>query len=238
MPGPAHLATRSKILTVGQAPPLANPPRQGGRSPLTDLFPTFQVVEAWFESITNTASISSGMGAIFGLQRLAILDNNSQEASLFNVQVDMLPADQAGTFGTDPIAWGNLRGTEAAIVIGKNLPMQPGRWSDWASPMPGLTNPSKGAAGAQHSGSRNPHAAVLLQVPFPTGKITDTTPQAKTIIKAWAPYVHRFITGDTLDIGLVIGNPASVLISNAKNLNGYALVQASIGLTENLTSWN
>lgn len=218
------------------------PTRARARTPLTDLFPTFDTISAYFTSIPVDGSFqtSAGSAGVFGLQSVTAGEGGvPQEFSVFGVEATLYSPDVGAAIGTLPLAWGagdspNLS-RNCAIIVGINLPIQQGSWTAWVPPgVPGISTGS----GSTLSGAQKT-AKPFFYANFPPGS-SSTLTNCRVLQKSrnWAPFVKRVTQGQRLDVGFVVGHGCVPAWSESNNLNGFADVQISIGLTENMGRWS
>ena len=200
------------------------PGRDGGRSPLVDLLPTFTPFHAWFNAVPVAApTIASGHSAWFGLERLKAGDNIDQELLVSGIEAELLPADVLGAYGgSSPLAWGDAGGLAAAIVVGIDLPIQRGAWTSAPALVPGIETTQ--TTGQTIGGDTR----VLWYATFPTGKLTDTTPNKWHLVKSWGPVVSRIPQGRNLDIALIVRR--SMIHNQTGNVFGHASIIVTAGL--------
>lgn len=215
-------------------------PRARERSPLTDLFPTFQTAHAYFTQISVESSFDPGASpAIYGLRRLRPGVDFGDEFSLFSLEGSALPPDTGGNgipSGTyEALAWCDSDKTarQAALVVGINLPMEPGTWMQWdACPVPGMHD---GESGLRSQQSQSP---VLWFGHLPPGSLdTLTTIPSRTFARSWAPFVYRISMGQSLDVGLVVAGAAVPWNTTNSVIVGYAALQLGLGMSTNRQRW-
>lgn len=202
------------------------PSRQGGRTPFADLLPTFQPVSGWFTAITVAApAIAAGNSAWYGLRRVKVQTNNDQELLINGIEAEALPADVDGTGGSGSMAWGSASGLRAALVVGVDLPIQPGAWTSAPAAIAGIET-----SGTYLNSSQVEDSRIIWFASLPTGKFTDTAPQKWHIVKSWGAFTKRVTAGRSLDIALVVNRTAVNGLSGT--IYGFGSVTVSAGLTE------
>jgi len=202
--------------------------RRAGRSPLADILPTFETLAGWFRAIeVDAPSIPTGNFAWFGLSRTIIHATNDQEIWLAGITAELMPPDVDGAAGGSALAWGESTGLGAALVVGANLPIQLGQWTASPATVAGLGDSAINTVGTQ--------CRPLWSTTFPTGKMTDSTPNKWHIAKNFAPLVYRFAAGSSLDIALVVNRVP--IDGETGTIYGYASVQANVGQTEPRSNW-
>lgn len=185
------------------------PPAPSIPSPLVSLFPTlrnwnFGIAEIPINgaNATQSPSIAATAAAWYGLGRIRVDVDTGNEIGFAGYDVQLLPADVNGTVtpqsGATPAAWGNSLGTLAAVVIGQNLPIEPGQWSGAPAFVPGIDG---NAANTELPHNPPPYLAVIG---FPTGKLTDTAPNKLRQQYMSGASLVRITRGSTLDIAIVL----------------------------------
>lgn len=215
-------------------------PRAASRSPLTDLFPTFETAHAYFTEISIAGSFDPGTDpAIFGLRRLRPGVDFGDEFSLFSLEGAALPPDTGGNgipTGTfEAYAWCQSDPTArgAALVVGINLPMEPGAWSAWPGcPIPGVH------AGETALRSPQSQSSVLWFGHLPPGALDPlATIPSRTFARSWAPFVKRVSMGQTLDVGLVVAGAEVPWATTNGVIVGYGALQLGLGMSTNRQRW-
>lgn len=216
----------------GQLPPS---PRSAPRSPFTDLFPTFDVVAAYFTSITwpiftftNTDTIA------YCLRSFRAGSDVRGDFSIFSVDGTMLPPDSGGIVpGGIPTAWGGgdtaaPTGREVGILIGVDLGVPANTWAIRNNlRLPGIAGHS-----AQAGVSLAQQPRLIHFEKFPIGTYTEPAIREKKFSRSFAPWVRRVPEGSSLDI-LLVGLGKAFSYEAGSQVNGYASIQVGIGLAEN-----
>lgn len=204
--------------------------------------------------VTAGMSISAGNSAWYGLERvipIATLQTSpptaaqqlanpiviGQQFYLNSIAGEMRPCDKDGngltgvtginaTGGGAPeaLAWGDRTGLTAAILIGVNLPITKGAWTQAPCVIPGLeTN----AAGTRLQVNAPRHIARLR---WPTGQINDTTDNFTLPTRSYGALVNRFIENMSLDVALVVRGSQINGASANKYLVGFLDLTMTIGV--------
>lgn len=221
--------------------PSANPARPQAAdttSPLRDVMPTFIAIPFWFAqaAINLPVAITNNQALWYGLNRVAP-SVMGQEFVLAGYDLSMRPTDSAPTAG-DGIGWGSTDGFSARLVIGRNLPFQALRtWETQDFSGANMT----GASGAlQALGKVNPDFGpdYIARETFPTGKLSDATPNPKEIRQHFAEQ-YRVTFGQTLDVALVIRSNAAITGgAGAKTVYGMIEGILRVGLTKATQPWS
>lgn len=222
-----------EILTHGTSPiPSAgsSPASRSARTPLIDELPAYLIASGYFTEIDCPAAgfaPAVGQAAWYGLQSVRIDEDLGQEGALLAISADLRPTDS--TAGATPPAggtaapWGNVWGTNAAIVVGMNLPITMNGWSTAPCNIPGVTVAAPGLVSAQ---GLSPY---LWRTSFPSGKWSDTIPQRNYLTVSTAPLVQRLVQGRRLDIALVLNRAQAISAAGSGfKFVGYADVCAVI----------
>lgn len=204
---------------------------KSARSPFTDQLPQFQTRRAYFHAIATPVSVVFANQAWYGLRRITPKSFGG-EFELAGLTMTLLPTDSDGGaltgFATAPIGWGDTRGLSAAIVVGRNLPIGKGAWSDAPAYIPGI---SFGDGSPDSTTLDTPDAnfpEYIAVAGFPTGKFRDTAPNKPPFRWSYAPHVMRFAGGDSLDVALVVRG-TTVNNINLGPIVGLADVSLTIG---------
>ncbi len=197
--------------------------RQAARSPIADMLPVVEPVLAWFHQITIPAAftVNANHSAWYVLRSISIPGDFARDAMLVGYSACLLPSDQAGsgigtqvpaasagTSGT-ALAWNDVTGTSAAIIITRNLGIAANVWT--SRPSPDVAGIELGLAGAAPAntlvtpaggggGARTP-----ISLRFPTGKFSDTTPNVSEPRMMFLPGQYPLRKNSTLDVALVVG---------------------------------
>lgn len=237
----SQLAARQ---VAGTSPPV--PDRAANKlssSPFTPLLPGYRILPAYFSAIEVPANLAETNGAYwYGLRRFTPFKDSDQEITCVGANIEMLPCnvdgvDWLGLGGAATAAWGDVQGVTAAIVIGKNLPIQEGQWT--AAP---CASPLLNADATLVDGDAvNEHSApeYFAVQGFPTGKLAiggtyneGSTPLNKINVgRQFSPYVNRITQGNTLDVALVMRGYYVAPLADPAFLTGYANVRVLVGNT-------
>jgi hypothetical protein len=211
-----------------------------GRSPLVNILPPvrMELAGATWIAVPSGLVAPSGSAAWYGLRRLTIGPSRA-DLQLTAVAMTLLPPDTVGgAFGGSPLptlfpfrAWGDSTGLGAAVVVGRNLPIEPNAWTFNPAGIPGI---DWGGGGIQQQASLtslNSMPDYIAVGTFPTGSLRDVAPN-----KVWArwnfqPHAHRVTEGQTLDVALVVRSGTVAALGADHALACYIDVQLVLGLT-------
>lgn len=225
--------------TSNQLPPST---RSAPRSPFTDLFPTFGIVTGHFTSIVlpETFVASATDTLAYCLRSYRAGRDVRDDFSVFSVDGTMLPADVAGEVpGGSPVAWGTgdtataRIARESGILIGINLGVEPNNWAVKNNlQLAGISGHTTNGTSLDRGGVPD----LIHFEKFPIGTYTEPAIREKKFSRSFAPWVRRVPEGSSLDILFItrasaVANFGTYL--NPVNINGYAMIQVGIGLTEN-----
>lgn len=214
------------------AGPRAVPKGQQTFSPLTDLFPsTRKIGLCGFTAVTVPDAFLTAAPSGTGWYKLLDIDPAEvagQECALFAINLTLGSADVLG-IGTNAMAWGRSTsgignadaGSNAAIVIGKNLPGTVGAWRLAGCQLPGLSGGGTVTNDPSH---------ILHYAYFPPGNFFSTSPQRLEARAVFSPYVYRFPRGQRLQAALVVRPDAWPAGGADKVLYGHAAVSFDFGL--------
>lgn len=212
------------------------PPRAEQRSPLTDLFPTFDTINAGFTEIAlDGRTPGNNKTNVYCLRSIQAGRDYPSEFAVFGVSWEMMSCDTTGEAGIDhtPVAWGLEYGRDAMMFMGIDLPVGEGEWREYPIQLPG--QPAFGTSVGQN-------IAPFWTQKFPAGSWASSgaTLLEKTGSKSWAPWVKRVPFGSRLQIcfGVRVSAVNSWNNGGEEHICGYANVQVSIGATEARTRWN
>jgi len=201
------------------------------KSPFSESLPQFVVERAYFHGIATPVTTAWTNEGWYGLRSIRPKDFGA-EFAFAGCAMTLLPSDSDGGaltgFATTPIGWGDTRGLGAAIVVGKNLGITQGAWTDKPAYIPGI---DFGDASPNANGLVTPtgsfHKYLVIQG-FPTGKFRDTAPNKPPFRWSFAPHLHRFAGADSLDVALVVRGS---IINNiaAGTIVGLAEIDLTIG---------
>lgn len=186
------------------------PPAPSTSSPLLSILPTydswnFGAREIVIDSAAGTSpALAAGQSAFFGLGRIQVDTDTGCEVGFVGYDLQLLPTDVNGTATPSAgtvAAWGNTTGTGAAVVIGIGLPIVPSAWNGAIAYIPGIDN-------ANTSNLRLPDNAprYLCVQGYPTGAISDTTPNKLNVRYMSGASLVRVTRGQTLDIAIVLNS--------------------------------
>lgn len=249
LPGQPGVMVRGQGLVpaAGKGPVRPDPQRAAAFSPLTTVFPGEVKKHAYFAVVNYTVPIPSPAGTAnsswFILRRIrsgppppapvptpgitpTTVESYFPQFALTGVKYSMSPTNPDGndywSTGNTVKTWGDTRGGRAAIVIARDLPQQPQSWFSSPAFLPGVANTLGSQALINPAGAGSDY---ILPLFFPPGKINDTSPSRLTGNDRWLPDVHRFPTGSTLDVCLVLnaGTPAA-----SGEIQGEALISLAL----------
>lgn len=209
------------------------------RSSLINLFPETDSITAGFNIIPIPAgfTVPAGQSAWFNLIDFVPSDVLGQEVYVFGMDVEYLSTnnndggalvDAYGVALANQAAWGDHFGTKAAIVLGQHLPLSPTSqtWSTGACQLPTLND------------TITDDVVRYWQVrTFPPGSMRDAIAFKEKLWKPISPHVKRVGFGEHIQVGLVIDGAQAQAGAN-KSIVGFAMVQVSIGLTRNPSSFD
>ncbi len=220
-------------------------PRTAPRSPFTDLFPSFDIVSAWFTSIPSPPV---GFGpdpdesVVYCLRTVRAGGEIPNDFAVFSVAMTMLPPDSAGVVPgpATGINWGigdtvAPTSRDVGILVGINLGVPANTWALKRVPLPGVMPIEDYSA---VSLPRNKPPGLIHYEKFPIGTYTEPAIREKVVSRSFAPWVRRVPEGSSLDI-LLVGKAGAFDFDplGLKRINGYAMIQVGIGLTENTQRW-
>lgn len=230
---------------------LATPPAAAAPQArqFSERLPQAQKLRVWFSRLDVPASISatlvSRMPVIYGLHRIVADRELTDALVLTGAEMTLAPSDVNGVGIPDDtpdgdagvpasggantaLAWGDLRGRSAAIIVGINLPMTVGVWRSAEIGVPGIQN-----SGVCRATSGRPDYLIVQH--FPPGHFGDST--SPNIYPRWtfAPTIVRIPPGASLDVALVCRRShVSVGGVNPRVICGHADIALTIGrLTPN-----
>lgn len=213
---------------------------------LVDILPPITFRHCYASEIVIPANTSFGadgtsLSAWYGLERIEIDRDTGQEMGLAGYMIELLSTDStaAGTSqtGSTVTAWGDARGEAAALVIGKNLPIERKRWTAAPCYAPGIEL-------AHLESPRNPPEYIGVHG-FPTGTYAATNPGKIVLPRTFLPTLYPLTEQTTLDVALVVRR--SQIASNvggwtsgltAKALIGRIKVQLALVPTMRDARWN
>lgn len=228
----------------GVSPPV--PDRAANKlsaSPFTPLLPGYRIIPAYFGAIQVPAGLTAGYDAYwYGLRRFTPFKDSDQEITCVGANIELLPCnvdgvDWLGLTSAATIPWGDVQGVTAAIVIGRNLPIQEGEWRAARAASPLLnTDPLAGPGDLSNEHTSPEYFCVQG---FPTGKLAigGTYNEGATAVnkinvgRQFSPYVNRITQGNTLDVALVM---RSIFIEDQPDpgwISGFANVRLLVGNT-------
>jgi len=193
-------------------------------------FPEYDTIPFGFMAINVPAGLSITTAAWYGLKRTTIRLNTSDELLLYAHYLDRKPPDTAGN--GDPrvtaaaggfLTWGKATNApNAFVVMGKNLPITPGAWTDGPIVAPGLNSAAVATGEALLNTTNGPREMIVRS--FPNGAY-DTATKAETT-ESRAPAMKLFRDGDNFDVAIVAApNEFNGLVA-AKTLVGYLYGEA------------
>ncbi len=175
-------------------------------------------------------SIPVGQAAWFGLRRVTP-QSIGQEFALVHAVGSLLPCDSTNGSGVaNAIAWGDSKGMTAAIVIGRDLPIQLGAWSAAPVDVAGLADSDAAPPPRTlvSSASRpNPYFAVLR---FATGTYADNPPFRTTQQRPFSGNAARFVQTESLDVALVLDRAYVDGLAAPGVVVGHAEVAMTLGV--------
>lgn len=203
------------------------------RAQLLDQFPDAVTVQAGANAIPAPASYAhvGGTAAWYGLQEVVSGRDVPVEFSLTAVMATLLACDPDGHGGdsgaVNPQAWGTASGTQAAIVIGVDLPVRRGEWAQAPVYVPGL-----GVLG--DTGSEGPKVSRYASVfEFPPGKLNDTVKAKLYAAQPYAPLAIRLREKQRLGVAFVVnGLQAQAAAGANQHFGCYIRVGLTLGLTQ------
>lgn len=239
-PGPGGLDARAYATRGPDAP-------ADLRSPLTSVFPQYQVLRTGFDLINRPAGLATaaaGDSWWYGLESWTA-DTGlgvGQEFSLVGAAWQMMPSNVGGTtmFGIAPsggagtmLGWGDATGTTAYIVCGVNLPgFTLNSWWSARCYIPGIEVPP-GAPAAPAPYNWNQLPEYLLEAKFPPGAISDVPPQEKNLRWGFSPFQKRVPSGSSLQVALVMRSTyIAAAPAQQRWVGGWGQVSLLAGLTQ------
>lgn len=207
------------------------------------------IESAWFSWIDVAApTIASGNSAWYGLRKINVAEWLSQEVRVLGLHYRMLPLDVAGQGWnpmSNPLPWGTAAGMGAAIVIGCNLGIDVGNWIDKPAWVAGLniTNiPTWQRNSGQHptpaglvAGSPQAPAYLFGPLRFPTGALSDVSPNIAEADISLQGDMAPVLYGDSLDVALVVDR--QYVNGLTGQIAGFAQVDLVLGWTMNFKPW-
>lgn len=203
------------------------------------------IESAWFAWIeVANPTINSGDSAWFGLRKINVADWLSQEVRVLGLHYRILPMDVAGVGYSGmsaPLAWGEATGMSAAIVIGCNLGIDVGRWVSKPAWVAGLnvsampiwqrnSGTSTSASGAVPGSPQMPQY-LFGPLRFPTGQLSDVSPNVAESDISLQGDMSPVRYGDTLDVALVVDR--AFINGRTGQIAGFAQVDLVLGHTMN-----
>ncbi len=194
---PAQAGSRDYADMTTKRPP---PEVYDSRSPIADAMPGARTLRTGFREIAvpDGLSIEAGASAAYVLRRWRC-PTELPEGIIFGIGIEALAADVDGaatpSTGT-ALAWGDVRGESAAIIIDRDFPVEPGGWRSVRANVPGIET----ASGLLIDNSRD----YIGVYGFPPGKFSDSAPSKLYQNDRWAPAAHKLVRGQTLSAVLVV----------------------------------
>lgn len=228
------------------SPPAAAPrPDAGERSPLIDLTPHVQTIQAYFSRILRPANLwthKAHMPALYGLARLRVpQDTGGRGVAFVGADMHLDPPDYNGNgqaedtdeSGTDGIIaassgagcalpWGDAAGRTACVIVGLNLPIVPDAWCQGPIYLPGIQNATR------HYLSAAERPEYLAVGYFPPGQYADANNGSRLVLSFNTRNgSKRLQAGSTLDVALCVraGQVGLYNPTQIRYLCGQALVQ-------------
>lgn len=206
-------------------------------TPIRAELPPFETRRAYVEKIAMPSAITAGAGDAlwFGLLRITPA-TFGQEFVLSGGSISLRPCDTDNTYNAgDGIAWGDILGYGARIIVGDSLPF--GAVRNWeARPAPSaFLCASAGASVAPGLVNADSSPNWIHEQAFPTGKLADTN---AAMIERDIPTgadQYRIVAGRSLDVALVVRQTAGLIAAGSgKFLYARILVTLRLGQTRNV----
>lgn len=200
---------RQGVQQFGVSPPTrAGTAASAGRGPasVVNAAPSTRIERAYFHMLqVNTPAIPAGMAAVYGLRRIAPNPAIGLGVALMHVSAELLPSDSGGTGAgfPDPLAWGDVKGVSAAIVIGKGLDMEVGTWRAAWYDLPGIDLGNAAAVARTLRNTQQPTSYYAV-FNFPAGAYSDADVLLDVRERPLAATAARIVAGESLDVALVV----------------------------------
>lgn len=233
---PTQYARLPGVRPPAAAPPeAAAAPRQDVKPQLVDVLPTLvhrvvYATEINLPANTDFGASGENVSACYNLGSFKPLGNMGEEFALVGANLELSPSDSAGGLTTVALGaasstgWGATDGYSAAVVVMENSGIAPKTWAPMAVFAPGLENFSFCLD------SPDPPPEYVEVTTFPTGKLSDTTPNKLYLPISYLP-TQRPITGsDSVDIILAIRRTQLATVSGGRYTTGVSAKALRCGI--------
>lgn len=219
--------------TVSATPPSSPStpvnPAQHVRSQTVSDMPDLLTVTNGFDADVNPIDVPGNPSIGGGPVWYPLLSVNvralGREVSFNSLTIEQASCDVDGGGGAGALAWGNNRGSAAALVVGVNLPIDRVNygWSSAPCNRVGVDTTIRKA----HEFNRD----FAWSIGFPMGKFTDSPPFVRAFTKGFGILAARIPDGATIDVALVLRGDA---LPAAGAIYGYAAIQLHFAPTVNV----
>lgn len=210
---------RGQAAPVGRGVPVRPGAAQADPVDLSAFIPPITVERCWFNELSTGAGLTpaTGEAAWYGLKRIEV-NAGGESFGLVRIDGTVSAADITGAAvspsGGTVQAWGSADGSgmNAAIIIGRNLPMVVGQWRSARVFAPGFGSQAFHLVNPVNP----PEYLKVIQIP-PGDFLADVPPKLylPTVFPMGAAW---FNVGDSLDVAVVVGQnltASRVLVGNA-----------------------
>lgn len=237
-------------LPTDRAPAQAARPDVGARAsqrqPLIDELPEIDVISYGFSRllIPRNFTVAADQCAWITLGR--IRPKPGQELYVNSIEITQVSADTAGAYAVDAVAWGDVAGQRAAIVIGQNLPIQEPDAETWDTRLnalpfnyPGFTantaTPTPATPGVYAD-----QGSYLWVRDWCIGSYTAAQPFKWSVPKHFGAFGRRISDSDSVDVALVLA-PGTIGEDDPgadRYLYGHCAVHVFAGTTRSRGQFN